>query len=796
MKRLTDLRFRTKVLLAAMLPLALTAGLNRATAWYFTQNLRKDASQLIADGLTQANDEHLSSYLSTTAQRVDQILQQHVDDVEILADAMQGLSREASAREALGVAMAPLSSLREELIWVPPDEEEVKGELWPTGGWSQTAPGGATVTTVWGPEHSAPGVVSPQALEVLQATAAFEILGPAVQREGGGSLQMYFIGPEAAPVFRAAPDSRLGQGYDLTYKGHNTQPYWRSLFPGLMQDWSIRARNSGTDSVHITLVAPYVDGTTGKHVISMMHPVWPAEGDTPAGAVGVDIALEQITSTIEGVRIAQSGFAFLMDTDGEVLAVTEEGQKVLGLTTHDDDFHTPGVAAVTRRLSESSQPGVRELAGKLELNDDVPFEPNLELQTAEGTRSYRVAAHGLRAFFEWRADHVRLNHWVLVFVVPEDEVLAPLSGAVAEIDQATRSSAISQTIVNLLSLLIVLLAVARISRAMVSDLDELTEAAKGIRVDHAARVSVDSEDEFGQLGRAFNEMAEQIEEYTRTLEQKVAERTQALSEANARISDLYAQLEQENQRLEAELDVARRIQAMVLPSDEELAAVQALDVAGFMLPADEVGGDYYDVMPLPGGVKLGIGDVTGHGLRSGVLMLMVQSTARTLLDAGVKDPVRFLSILNTVIYNNIQRINTDTNLTLSFIDFDGETLTLVGQHEELLLARADGRFERIDTMDLGLPVGILPDIQEYVHTLQVPFAPGDVAVLFTDGVTEAEDTAGELYGLERLCALVQGCRELDAQAIKERIITSVRAHVGEQRIFDDISLLIVKRQEA
>jgi len=105
------------------------------------------------------------------------------------------------------------------------------------------------------------------------------------------------------------------------------------------------------------------------------------------------------------------------------------------------------------------------------------------------------------------------------------------------------------------------------------------------------------------------------------------------------------QLRAENMRMSAELSVTRRLQQMVLPTNQELKAVAGLDIAGFMEPTDEIGGDYYDVLQHDGRILFGIGDVTGHGLESGVLMLMAQTAVRTLLENGETDPVRFLNTL-------------------------------------------------------------------------------------------------------------------------------------------------------
>ncbi|EDN71889.1 two component system response regulator [Beggiatoa sp. SS] len=95
-----------------------------------------------------------------------------------------------------------------------------------------------------------------------------------------------------------------------------------------------------------------------------------------------------------------------------------------------------------------------------------------------------------------------------------------------------------------------------------------------------------------------------------------------------------SRLKTENIRLNAELDVARRLQQMLLPKEHELTQVAGLEIAGFMEPAEKVGGDYYDVLVSHGRIQLAIGDATGHGLESGILAIMVQTAVRTLLENG------------------------------------------------------------------------------------------------------------------------------------------------------------------
>ena len=141
-----------------------------------------------------------------------------------------------------------------------------------------------------------------------------------------------------------------------------------------------------------------------------------------------------------------------------------------------------------------------------------------------------------------------------------------------------------------------------------------------------------------------------LSRYSLNLEQIVKQRTAELGDANREIMALNKQLKAENLRMETELDVARQLQQMLLPREEELQKIEGLDIAGFMKPADEIGGDYYDVLQHNGHVKIGIGDVTGHGLESGIVMLMTQMGVRTLLTSNETDPTRFFTVLNRTIY--------------------------------------------------------------------------------------------------------------------------------------------------
>jgi sigma-B regulation protein RsbU (phosphoserine phosphatase) len=267
-----------------------------------------------------------------------------------------------------------------------------------------------------------------------------------------------------------------------------------------------------------------------------------------------------------------------------------------------------------------------------------------------------------------------------------------------------------------------------------------------------------------------------------------------LAKANEQITQLNQLLSAENTRLSAEVEITQRLQKMILPKEKELKTIDKLEIAGFMEPADEVGGDYYDVLSDRDRMKIGIGDVTGHGLESGVLMLMVQTAVRTLTESNQTDPIKFLEILNRTIYKNVQRMDSDKHLSLCLVDYYQGKLKLSGQHEEIVVVRAGGIVERIDTIDLGFPIGLEENIEGFIFQVEINLEPQDVVVLYTDGITEAENDAGIQYGLERLCQTVTDNWTQSAEQIRQLVIADVREHIGLHKVYDDITLVILKQK--
>ena len=650
------------------------------------------------------------------------------------------------------------------------------------------------MVSVWGYLLGDDQKPRPEVQQEIDSSSILDLIAPSLMATGSPKLQMYYIGPKESPIFRTTPYTDQAQTFDRLYPGHNTSEFWDFFFPQLYPSWERWLADPQARPVQsqITMTAPYTDAITGKLIISFFHPLLSGDGLRIAGAAGADITLDQLGEIVKSVRVADTGFGFLAMSNGNVLAIGSSGEKTLGLVAANNDAGQ-GVNAVDRSLRRSSQPAVAALPIGSD-NDGKVLK--VTLNDGDGKQiPYLVELYPLHPVNVWSGGPVESETMSIGIVVPEHEIYAPLHAAQKGISEATSRIIEWQIAAILLCMTVVLVAIIGISKRITSGLSALADGARRLQnQDYSVRVNIPTRDEVGEVGSAFNAMARQIQYHTENLERLVEDRTGELERANTEISALNHRLTDENLRLGAELAVARQIQLMVLPRPRELEAIPEIEIAPFMQPADEVGGDYYDVLHGPARVKIGIGDVTGHGLESGVLMMMVHSMARALEEAGENDPEVFLSNLNRAVFKNIERTGTEKHMSLAFLDFSGHDVILTGQHEDIIILRENGDLEVLDTTEFGFPVGLEPDIERFVASKTFHFSDGDAIVLFTDGVTEAVNKCGVMFGLDRLCKSALAHRKGNAGQIKSGIIKDLLEYIGEAKIYDDITLIVVRHR--
>ncbi|OGU66512.1 MAG: hypothetical protein A3C56_03005 [Ignavibacteria bacterium RIFCSPHIGHO2_02_FULL_56_12] len=257
----------------------------------------------------------------------------------------------------------------------------------------------------------------------------------------------------------------------------------------------------------------------------------------------------------------------------------------------------------------------------------------------------------------------------------------------------------------------------------------------------------------------------------------------ALALENARF---YA-LERQSIALEKELSAARNVQMSLLP--QAPPNIEGYDIVGRTTSAQWVGGDYFDFIAIDEfRTALCLGDVTGKGLPAALLMANLQAILRSNQLVGAT-PRRILQRTNRLLR---QSISEGKFVTLFYGIIDASKHWLVyssAGHEQPILVTSSGELRRL-TMG-GTILGILDDL--FFEEEAVPMSPGDTVVVFSDGVTEAVDAAGELYGQERLEECVLRNRSLTATHLADAIERSVRAFCGDLPLRDDLTLLIARR---
>jgi serine phosphatase RsbU (regulator of sigma subunit) len=260
--------------------------------------------------------------------------------------------------------------------------------------------------------------------------------------------------------------------------------------------------------------------------------------------------------------------------------------------------------------------------------------------------------------------------------------------------------------------------------------------------------------------------------------------------------ELEAQRRAVAEKLEAErraaqeLEIAKQVQARLFP--QESPPLGTLEYAGVCIQARQVGGDYYDFLSL-GRDRLGlvIGDIAGKGIAGALLMANLQANLRSQCAIALDQPQRFLRSVNQLFYENTA---DSAYATLFFAEYDdraGRLRYANCGHLPALLLRRDGTLERLDST---CPVlGLFKEWDCSIDERRL--LPGDTLALYTDGVTEAFDNAGEEFGDQRLIEALRLHRGQPAQAMVASIVDAVR-RFSPQEQYDDITLIVAQCREA
>ncbi len=302
--------------------------------------------------------------------------------------------------------------------------------------------------------------------------------------------------------------------------------------------------------------------------------------------------------------------------------------------------------------------------------------------------------------------------------------------------------------VAVLMILAITLSVSRLSRGA-------RELARG---NLAYRIPVKRHDQLGDLAQAFNGMADSVE--------------RMLDEVR------------EKERLAHEMELARQIQESLLPGRE--LSYGGLHLEAVFLPATEVGGDYFDVIPLRDGrLVVAVGDVAGHGLSTGLFMASVKALVGTLVSEG-HEGAELLRRANRLL---MAGTTFHTMVTLAVVELDPERsvirLTSAG-HPPPLLVGADG-----SVRELSIPSAPLGSRLCSPRELEVPWEAGSTLVMYSDGLVEAPGPDGEPLGYDRLPEILSGVADRHPREILAVLERELERHSGGGPLGDDVTIVVV-----
>jgi len=477
---------------------------------------------------------------------------------------------------------------------------------------------------------------------------------------------------------------------------------------------------------------PYFD-EGGGNIIMATYSVpffWNDVDDKFRGVVTVDISLEKLREVIGEIKIFETGYAFLLSPSGVFIS-------------HPDS----SVVISESVFSFANKHNQAEL-------EEVGFDM---IKGLTGFRQYFSLLLKEKCYLFHTS--LKSTNWSLAIVIPEKEILADLYNLNRKI-----------LLIGSIGILAIFIIIILISGSITIPLEKLAGATRAMGTGNFdIRLPENhSKDEIGQLSESFLLMQGQLKDYIRNLKEVTAAR----------------------EKIESELKIAHDIQQGIIPKTfPPFPQRNDIDIHAVLIPAREVGGDLYDYFFVEDDVlAITVGDVSGKGISSSLLMAITRTLFRSRTQKNMK--------VNEI----VQDINSDLcmdNDNAMFVTFflgllnlkTGELLYCNAGHNYPYIIRKDGKIISLDHTH-GTPLGLFVDRQYGFNSVRIHTK--DCLVLYTDGVTEAMDKDGNLFGDERLENVLSGpCHRFAVKEVTRCILDDVAEFTKGAEQSDDITILVL-----
>jgi sigma-B regulation protein RsbU (phosphoserine phosphatase) len=348
----------------------------------------------------------------------------------------------------------------------------------------------------------------------------------------------------------------------------------------------------------------------------------------------------------------------------------------------------------------------------------------------------------------------------LLLIVPEEDLVAEAINMGTYVF-ARIGEQITITRILLAAVILAVIGLSLVlSRLVTENISRLANAARRVASgDFTARADIRSRDEMGELSGAFNSMVPELEERV---------------------------------RMKQALDVAMEVQQNLLP--QKIPELEGFDIAGRSIYCDETGGDLYDFIRMRrqsmNTLGIAVGDVSGHGISAALLM----ATIRAFIKSSISQSIgigKSITSVNRLMAQDMR--DTGQFVTLFYVEIFPEKKSLqwvrAGHDPALIYDPETDNF--IELQGKGVALGVDADV-EYQENIQTGFSKGQILLIGTDGLWEAQNNSAEMFGKQRLKALIRQYQHLSSEELINSIIGSLKAFQGSVRQEDDITLVVVK----
>lgn len=526
----------------------------------------------------------------------------------------------------------------------------------------------------------------------------------------------------------------LDSGVHSSYPGHGGYPH---EYDPRQRSWYRLA----LERDRLTWNSPLVDASTREVILTVSMPVHRPDGSR-AGVTAIDVKLRDV---VQAVKVPAA-----WSSDAEALLVEPRERP---------DRDGTGLLILTQQsyLTKGQAWNVPIELEWVESDDDRQLQALIEDVQARRSGLRQMAYRGCDAL--WAYGWCENRDTYLLLIVPCAEIVAQADAAEANVLERTHEHLRTAGITLVLLVVIVVLVALLGSRSITRPVSELADAARRIATgDFNARAAVTGQDELGELARTFNDMVPQL-----------ADRL----------------------HLRESLTLAMEVQQRLLPAQPP--QIEGLDVAGRSIYCDQTGGDYYDFLELtemgPNRLGVAVGDVTGHGIAAALLM----ATGRALLRSRADRPGSMALMMCHI----NRQLSADTGhsrfMTLCYlvIDAQGRTLRWVcaGHDPPITYDLRSGGFGEL--AGGGIPLGIDEDWR-YAEYEAEASPDGQVILIGTDGIWEARNPAGEMFGKEPLYRIIRENAQRTAEQISQAVTETLAAFRETRSQEDDVTLVVIK----